>query len=209
MSMIQELLVEGNDDLHVVMALCQQFAIKENFKIIDSKGIDSLMRSLPVRLKGSSITRTVGVIIDADMDADARWQSVRQTLIKSGMYSDIPENCPKEGLILSPEISENVRFGLWLMPDNNTAGMLENFTTMLIPDGDQLLPIVDETLSRIEGEHLSHYSHLHHEKARIHTWLSWQETPGIPMGLAITRKYLTATPPICSAFVEWLRELFG
>jgi hypothetical protein len=35
----QELLVEGNDDLHVLWALCENFKLVENFEIIDTKGI--------------------------------------------------------------------------------------------------------------------------------------------------------------------------
>ena len=42
----QQLLVEGNDDLHVISSLCEKFEIKESFKIIDCKGIDKLLETI-------------------------------------------------------------------------------------------------------------------------------------------------------------------
>ncbi|WP_367881111.1 DUF3226 domain-containing protein [uncultured Duncaniella sp.] len=50
---------------------------------------------------------------------------------------------------------------------------------------------------------------IHREKARIHSWLAWQEIPGTPMGLAITKKYLSTEPPVCQAFIQWLNSLFN
>lgn len=171
MELKQELLVEGNDDLHVVAALCNKHNIKENFRIVDCKGIENLLIGLPVRLKSS--VKTIGAVIDADADLNARWNSVCSILSASGRYGDIPDECPAEGLILEPVSEGDPKFGLWIMPDNRTSGMLEHFTTMLIPADDDLLPVVDETLSRLESNGMNRYSTVHHEKARIHTWLAW------------------------------------
>ena len=49
----------------------------------------------------------------------------------------------------------------------------------------------------------------HKAKARIHTFLAWQEDPGTPMGLAITKKYLQADSDSCLPFIEWLNNLFN
>lgn len=204
----QQLLLEGNDDCHVVYALCVDFNVPETFEVIDCKGIDKLYKTLPIRLKGSSNLKTVGVVIDADFDPTSRWNTIRNILMTSGKYDNIPATVPADGLILSPIDDEDAKFGLWMMPDNNADGMLENFVTFLIPPDDNLLPIVDETLKHLEDNNLNRYKLIHHEKARIHTWLSWQETPGTPMGLAITKKYLTTRPAICGAFVDWLNRLF-
>lgn len=147
MDIRQDLLVEGNDDLHVVYALCKHFNLEKTFDVTDCKGIDNIFNSLPVRLKGSSATKTVGVIIDADADLRTRWEAIRNILAASGLYGKIPPTCPDKGLILNPTIPEDVRFGLWIMPDNRTDGMLEHFTTMLVPAGDSLMPFIDETLT--------------------------------------------------------------
>lgn len=209
MSLKQTLMVEGNDDLHVISALCQKFKIPETFDISDSNGIDSLLDSLPVRLKGPAETKAIGIVIDADTDIAARWRAVRDTLIGCGMYGDVPVSCPPDGLILDPVLPDDIRFGAWLMPDNSAEGMLENFVTLLIPGDDELLKTVDRTLAEIERGKLVRYSMVHREKARIHTWLAWQKSPGTPMGQAITKRYLTTEPAICGNFIDWLNRLFN
>ncbi len=205
----QVLLVEGNDDLHVISALCCQFGIKETFKIEDCKGVDRILNGLPVRLKGSGDIKTIGIVVDADVDMERRWLAVRRILVDSGRYDAVPDVCPNGGLILKPRIADDIKVGVWIMPDNRTNGMLENFVAFLVPEEDDLMPVVDETLAGIESRKLNRYSIVHHDKARIHTWLAWQESPGTPMGMAVTKKYLTTTPAICQDFVDWLNLLFN
>lgn len=94
------------------------------------------------------------------------------------------------------------------MPDNNLNGMLEDFISFLIPQNDQLFLIALETLQLIEGKSLNKYQTIHKSKALIHSWLSWQDDPGTPMGLAITKRYLTTDVDKCSQFLQWLNHLF-
>ncbi len=205
----QILLVEGLDDYNVIDKLRLLCTNPESFTIERANGIDELRKGLPLRLKGSGETKTIGVVIDADVNIEARWQSIYNILIKSNLYTAIPKKCPEKGLILSPNGPDDIKFGLWIMPDNKASGMLENFTTLLVPEDDELLPIVDRTLTEIEEGNLNKYALVHHEKARIHTWLAWQEEPGTPMGSAITKKYLSTTSPVCQDFIQWLNALYN
>lgn len=59
-----------------------------------------------------------------------------------------------------------------------------------------------------ESKNICRYKSIHKAKARIHTFLAWQEDPGTPMGLAITKKYLKPDSTNCLPFVNWLQELF-
>ncbi len=202
-------MVEGNDDLHLIYNICAVFNVAETFKIEDCKGIANLLKGLPVRLKGSGEIKTIGIVMDADIDIQSRWLQMRQILIKSNLYGDIPVNCPQGGAIIQPNNIDDIKIGVWIMPDNNNNGMIEDFAAFLIPDGDSLLPEVDAVLANIEAKGLNKYKSIHHSKARIHTWLAWQEVPGTPMGSAVTRKYLSTTPPVCQEFVDWLNALYN
>ncbi len=93
----KQLLVEGNDDLHVIYALCEKYNIPETFDIVDCKGIEKLIESIPIRLKQSNID-TIGIIIDADTDLSKRWKEISAILVKEG-YTAIPETVPTNGLI--------------------------------------------------------------------------------------------------------------
>ena len=202
-SLPQKLLVEGKDDQHVIWALCQKFGLAQTFEVIDSEGIEELLQEFPVRLKEGG-TNTVGVIIDADTNLAGRWQSLKDILSKAG-YT-VPDELPQTGLIISAENQK--RFGAWIMPDNHLNGMLEDFIQFLVPVDDQLLPMVKDHLTSIESRSLHKYAGVHRAKALVHAWLALQESPGTPMGQAITKRYLSTDQQTCQNFINWLTELF-
>ncbi|MDR0681300.1 MAG: hypothetical protein LBG15_05560 [Dysgonamonadaceae bacterium] len=80
MQLNKQLLVEGNDDKHVISALCKKYRIPENFEIIDCKGIDKLITRIPVTFKRSGI-ETVGIIIDADENLQSQWDRLKNILV--------------------------------------------------------------------------------------------------------------------------------
>lgn len=148
----------------------------------------------------------IGVVIDADPDLDARWNSIKYNLKKLGY--DVPLLPTIGGTIIEGK-ERNPTIGIWLMPDNNATGMLEDFVKYLIPENDMLLKETDRILVEIEERQLHKYNPIHKSKAQIHTWLAWQEDPGTPMGLAITKSYLNTNTELCQQFVEWLNQLFN
>ncbi|MEQ1733822.1 MAG: DUF3226 domain-containing protein [Bacteroidia bacterium] len=198
------LLVEGNDDLHVLAALCKKFNVPQSFHIKDCEGINELIKNLPVEFKAPDL-KILGIIVDADADILSRWESLKNSLIK--LEFNAPNNLPIEGLILTNE--NNIRIGIWIMPNNNSNGMLEDFIELLIPNKDQLLPIVKNHLNTVETQRLNKYKEAHKSKAVIHSWLALQERPGSPMGLSITNKALDAKEAVCKPLINWLNNLFN
>lgn len=196
------LLVEGNDDKHVMFAICEKFKIKENFTIIDCTGIEKLYTQIPVRFKQSGID-TIGIIVDADIDLQKRWLQLLRIL--NPIFDGLPKHLPKEGLIHE---SNDKKIGVWVMPNNITSGMLEDFIQFLVPDEDVLLPIVKQHLDAIEIAKQNKYRLIHRTKAEIHAWLALQEDPETPMGLSITKRYLTLEREECKNLVKWLSTLF-
>ena len=129
----QQLLVEGKNDFHVISALCQRYNIPENFSIErpseeDTEGIEALLSGLTARLKNPQI-KTLGIVADADRNVQFRWQSICDRLKKVG-YQNIPDTPPLEGWMNQEE--ELPKIGIWLMPDNRSPGMLEDFARSLI-----------------------------------------------------------------------------
>ena len=48
----------------------------------------------------------------------------------------------------------------------------------------------------------------HDAKAKIHTWLAWQDPPGERLGLAVARKTLDPDAPYAAPFVAWFKRLY-
>jgi hypothetical protein len=204
------LLVEGKDDKHVVTHLCIRhglptIAIREPNEDGEGGGIDELLAGITRRLREPRV-RTFGMVVDADQDLPARWQALRNRLLPFG-YASFPATPPQEGWVSAESLP--MRVGVWLMPDNQLPGILEDFVAQLIPPDDALRGKAEAILAEIEREGLRRYSATQRPKALIHTWLAWQETPGQPMGTAITARSLSHDSPLATTFVAWLRRLFA
>lgn len=201
------LLVEGIDDEHVFKHLCGNRGVPLLDEVKEHGGVDHLLEGFPVRLKASNFGDIVGVVIDADTDMASRWQSLRDRLIGIG-YETVPDNPVPDGTILDPPAGKLLpRVGIWVMPDNQRKGILEDFLRFLVPEGSRLFEHVKFSVASIpEGER--RFSQLTEPKAIIHTWLAWQEEPGKPLGTAITARYLDPGVAQVDVLVSWLKRLF-
>lgn len=202
----QVLMVEGPDDAHVVKHICGQRQLGKIENIHPYGGKDSLIEGIGVRLKESDIG-ALGIILDADTDLHARWQAVAFRLNAAG-YTDVPATPAPEGTVIeTPADSLLPRVGVWLMPDNQTPGILEDFLQFLVPAGDGLLTLVDQAIAGIPiGQR--RFSDVREAKARLHTWLAWQKEPGKPFGQAISARYLDPNLPAANIFAGWLQRTF-
>ncbi len=197
------LLVEGKDDEHVFYSLLEHYKVPERFKIRNKESVTNLLETLNVELARSGLER-LGIVVDANSDIEARWRALRDRLIKSG-YGTVPETPSSIGTIVEEDGRPVV--GIWLMPDNKISGMLEDFISFLVPQGDALWSIAEETLQRVIGVE-RRFRETYMSKAHIHTWLAWQEEPGKPLGQAITARYLDADSIHAQQLIQWIAKLF-
>lgn len=199
-----KLLVEGNDDQHVVWAICERFKVAETFGVKDCQGIDKLLKQIPSYIKLRNIN--LGILIDADENLQGRWQALSSLLSPLGYsFSDHPD--PLGSIVTSLQFETKV--GIWILPNNQIHGMLEDFAKILIPINNVLIDQAERIISEIELLDVERFSAIHRSKALIHTWLAWQESPGTPMGQAITKSYLDHNHELCLLFVNWLNRLFN
>ncbi len=200
------LLVEGPDDEHVLKHLCGKRGGPTLDEIKPYGGVEQLLESLPLRLIESDV-RAVGVVVDADTGFSGRWQSLRSILVRAG-YQDVPADPMADGTVVDPPKGTPLpRVGVWIMPDNQSSGVLEDFLAFLVPKNSPLFEHARASVANIpDGER--RFSPIAEPKAVIHTWLAWQEEPGRPYGTAITAHYLDPRVPQVDVLVSWLRRLY-
>lgn len=203
-----KLLVEGNDDQHVVWALCEKHNVPESFDVIECESVENVLKAFEVRLKIADNNQRIGIVVDADVNLKSRWDSFVSILKKTGKYDCEAIELPQDGLILEPTDNTYPKVGIWLMPDNNQNGMLEDFVTALATPDDALMKKSEDVLTELETEGIQKYKPVYRSKAKIHTYLAWQDAPGRPMGQAITANILNADSELAVKFAEWLKELF-
>ncbi len=100
------------------------------------------------------------------------------------------------------------RVGVWLMPDNQQEGTLEDFLRTLVKEANPLLPHARESTTQAKSRHGANYRNVDEKKAVLHAWLAWQSEPGLPYGTAIRAQYFRPDSPVAERFVAWFRRVF-
>ena len=194
------LLVEGPDDQHVVRHLWERrHGQPLPFQIAPRDGVTNVTGAIrdEIRVPGR---RALGILVDANSNLSPRWQSISDRLATLGIQ--IPETPHPDGLIIDATL-EMPRIGVWLMPDNQSPGELEDFVAQMIPDNDPVWPLSQDYISRIlEGQREFKTS-----TAEVYAWLATREDPR-QMGAAIGARDLEIDGDLCTRFTDWLARLF-
>jgi hypothetical protein len=162
---------------------------------------DTILERLEVALLTSN--PRICVIFDAESRAvNQLWGAMRMLLRRNG-YENLPEQFPSNGIVC--EVEERPRIGIWIMPDNEGPGMIEDFYLLAIsPDNLQMRRARSFVESipndeRLFGARVS--------KATFAVWLGIQADNTSP-GQAVERNLILREAGRFPQFVAWLRDLF-
>ena len=198
------LLVEGQDEMHVVCHLCDSNSMTPTFTVSPKGGIDPLLKGIrsEISVEGRAV---VGIVVDANDNLQSRWQSVADRLRAASI--ETPPGPASNGTIIERRPREGKpRVGIWLMPDNGSTGELEDFIADMIPSGDPVWPLSEDYIEGIPVEHRK-FKEGKILRAKVHSWLATRRRPR-QMGTAIEAGDLNTGTENCERFVGWLRELF-
>jgi hypothetical protein len=219
------LLVEGIDDLLVAAEVFEKatgtpWEPTKGQRLVEIEWCgsdDQVLSRLGVRWKESG-RRIVGVVIDADLTG-SRWAQVRAHA-PAETRDRLPADLPPGGLVLDADRGR--RFGVWIMPDNQSVGAMESFlaqlrTSMPTALGEHVRSAMQRA-QELMREHananpgidppLRPWLDVHAHKAEIHTWLAWQEPPGARLHEAVRNHSLDPRAPLACSFVDWMKRLY-
>lgn len=208
------LLVEGKEEQRVIPEFMGKFVPwgernepeKWPAHILEFDGVENLLKPgvIEAELKSPGL-EALGVIVDANSDPFGRWNRVRQRAINA--MPEIPLLLPAHGLVMTNE--EGLRFGVWVMPDCSSRGMMETFLALIIdPPAEGLWGFVKQHCADAKRLHGARYSDAHTDKALIYAWLALEDPPGQQLHAAITQNLLKPKSPNAEPFANWFRELF-
>jgi len=198
--------VEGTDDKNTIIHLLARHGYDWNAPdgvpyVAQAEGIDPLLEQVQVLPRSYD---RVGLVLDADENAVDRWRQVRDRLRKAG--ATVPDELDPSGLVIDGT-RPDTRIGVWLMPDNNAQGTIEDFVAWLVPDGDPCWDHADA--STLEARRLgAACKERDHLKSRLHAWLAWQKVPGNPFGTALKAQTFRHDSDVALRFVDWFKRLF-
>ncbi len=203
------LVVEGQNDQHLVLHLCRQAEpeLVNGFDFHDAQGITSVINSVRNFVIQPGLTG-VGFVLDGDETPREHWRQVIDRIAVAYPDMRLPPAPEPNGTIV-PEDSDmgSPRIGIWVMPDNQTAGELEDFVVQMIPAGDLVWPRSQDYIEGIPAT-ARKFEDNKITKSQVHAWLAARRFPGL-MGVAVRDGDLNVSGPLSQTFLAWLNRLFG
>lgn len=200
------LLVEGDNDCHVVMALCAAHNVPETFGIYQCGSDAGVLKRLNALIIRPNPPQVIGVMLDADKPSlEGRWQSIKDKLKNNHHSYALPITPNADGTVVESD-TDKPKLGFWLMPNNQDSGMLEDFCAELAEPAS--LAFARECVEQAHRRNVTTFKEVHRSKAVIHTYLAWHDEPGYPLGKAITRQALRPHTDVAVRFTNWLIRLF-
>jgi hypothetical protein len=215
--MAQRLIVEGKDAI-ALSEICRKRGLSapKDYKspskykaefVKPADGVDKVKLVLREELQSPDVTN-IGVILDAnDVGVEGRFSALKN-IIEETLNLTIP----KETTISESGFhykNETLTIGIWVMPNNVDNGYLENFICSMISEKEaDLWNFVNEKVDELIDKKLQKFSAVKKQKALLHTYLAWQESPGLPMGTALTSNFIDANSHAADSFVKWFQKVF-
>lgn len=215
------LIVEGEADRGFFTEVCKESKLTVDVKVGAAKDFGGRRNSKQAvfNLLSNSILRQLddadaaikraAIVVDADSAADgglgfaSTLHRVSELLVSKG-YS-AAEALPSGGYQFQHP-DGLMPFGLWIMPDNQNDGMLENWISQCVSaDQQQLFSHAATTVSGLQNPL---FSNTRRTKADVATWLAWQRKPGEGLYTCITNDLLDNNAALYSGLVTWLRTIF-
>jgi hypothetical protein len=210
--------VEGTDDLFAIEAILrangiacsnEPYAPDMAIRIKAAGSYEKLVENVRTFRKESDL-QFLGFVFDADRERTgsglaARYKGVKDALEKEGF--SLPDTPPKFGVVI-PASGGRPTLGVWVMPDNQTEGALEEFLAALVPPGNALWQWA-RTEAPKAPDCPERYTRKDVEKAILRTYLAVQRYPGAPPGMAVNLGAFSGAAAETAAFVTWVRQTFG
>jgi hypothetical protein len=209
--------VEGKNDMHVIRHLLRRHRIECDEKTgsveiktprgqneSSAEGVEALLDVFEFAVQQASGFR-VGFALDANGNLQRRWRQITARLKHLGLTP--PRMPPKQGFI-SAVSDYSTTVGVWVMPDNQRDGTLEDLLRGLINRRNKLIRHAESATDKAL-DHGAKYRNVDRLKSVLHAWLAWQRVPGLPYGAALNSQYFGHASPAASAFIAWFKTLYS
>ncbi len=193
------LVVEGTDDKVFFEAFINHCGFK-NFEIVTLEGkrqIRSKLNAIVQSPRFRDAVSSLGIVRDADEDAHAAFQSVRDALRFVGL------DVPKKPLV---SIGATPRVTILILPDNNMPGALENLCLKAV-DKDPAMPCIEQFWDCLDKTGLT--LPRNHPKGKVQTFLASRPESGKRLGEAAQAGYWPLDNPAFYIIRDFLQQVGG
>lgn len=213
------LLVEGEGDRGVFEQICNSLQLNPEIQVSIPKNIEGLRNGkpgvferLPILLKKITDGELVhlAVVVDADyVQYNEGYQKTIEkfTEIVTPYGFSLVQRVENQSNGLVFENSDGLAdLGLWIMPNNQDEGMLEDFIKTCVSTTEQ--PLFDHAIQVIQDIPSKKFKDHDNSKAEVATWLAWQIKPGQGLYSAVKDSLLNPNHPLFQELAQWLKNIF-
>lgn len=214
------LLVEGEADKGFFLEICKKLDLTASVIVAPPKDlggthnsksgvINHLKNALLPQLADGSMTH-IAAVVDADYAVHGGGYSktlerVSEILAPFGFSLDADQTV-NHGL--SFKSSDGFAdFGLWIMPQNQQEGMLEDWVKSCVDEDEQAL--FDYAANAVQKLASPKFPVHKTAKAEVATWLAWQKEPGHGLYHLVTEGLLNRQRPLFAELELWLIKVFA
>ena len=193
-------LVEGKDELNLVKVLLK-FFLGESFdreiKIEDIGGSSQFACKLPALVKTTGFIEFVEIIAivrDAENNLAATYESIKGSLEKVGL------SCPQQ---IGTFTQETPSVGIYLMPDNKRAGMMEDLFLEAHKD-NPIMDCVNKYMKCLEDKDVTQPNNI--SKAKSQAFLAGMQEPTRNLGVAACKGYWNLENESLKGFLNFIEH---
>ena len=205
------ILVEGNSDLQVLKTIRRCENLQSRFHVWPAGGIGTLLKNVPNDLQnpnfvGRESTPALGYVIDADDDHLSTWNELKLRCQDESIPEQyrvyLPDQPDPSGTVVERP-RPRLWLGVWIMPDNESRGELEDFLVRMVPPENADWPRARRYVDCSEGDFGRKVT-----RAEVLAWIATRTTPG-RFDEAIANGDLRTDGELCQRFIAWLDRLFA
>ena len=191
-----QILVEGNDQRNFFEAFIDHLSLA-NIQIHNFGGVGQLRDFLEglVDATGFQAVKSVGIVRDAEISAQAAFQSVQSSLNNAGL--PVP-NRPEERAGSSPAVT------VLILPDNSRPGMLETLLNETFADTPEET-CINAFFDCVEA--IPTVSITNPDKARAYAYLTTKPEPHHSVGVAAKQSYWNLNHHVFDRVRQFLKAL--
>lgn len=213
------LLVEGEADKSFFEKVCKKLSLNAFVQVAmpkdlgenrNSKG--AVFNHLPMllpQLNDGQLTK-IAIIIDADYikhgsGKEKTFDQVSNILEDFDFTLRDSDSDQKGFLFKHSDGLED--FGLWIMPNNYSEGMLEDWIVECVKSDERAL--FDQAVNAVQQLSPPKFKEHLQSKAQVATWLAWQKTPGHGLYGAMKEGLLDENSVPYKKLSDWLQGFFN
>ncbi len=173
------------------------------------QGVLNLLEDLlPELTNQDAATKKLAAIVDADYGnnkINGFEETLNQVKEKAAKFNFYLAENDNNGLIFKHQ-EEDAKFGLWIMPNNQANGELEDFIKFCIQENEALFR---HAVQIVENLPEKKFNPTDKTKAEVATWLAWQKPPGHGVYWTVYDGLLNTDYALFQELQNWLKQVFA